>query len=262
MMVSDERYKGHLVFAELRQYEDFYEHISDSIFSFPTLGTKAIANIDSYAFSSMRGTLDSMRIILEIGRINDAYALLRKFYDSAIINVYTNLYLQDNFSIDNFIVEKISNWMNNKEKLPKYGVMSDYLKASNKLNPINTLLSADNRYQLIRNRCNDHMHYNSYSKLMLNDNDIYLKNRLQWLDIFAEDIKNIFILHLAYVFYLKDHYMTSGDYIDFLDCGMEPPEDSQYWVAPFVQEIIDKVLLKERPDIYSVLKSNSAMQLI
>ena len=43
--------------------------------------------------------------------MNDAYTLLRKYYDAAIINIYTNLYLEDNFSIENFVVDKIENWL-------------------------------------------------------------------------------------------------------------------------------------------------------
>src|SRR3546814_13983086 len=86
-----------------------------SVFSFATMGTKAIGNIYTYVYSSMQGTVVSMRTILLTGRINDAYALLRKYYDSTVINVYSNLYLKKNFSIENFIVEKINNWIQGKE---------------------------------------------------------------------------------------------------------------------------------------------------
>ena len=70
------------------------------------MGTKAILNIDTYIFSSIQGTVDSIKTILTNGRINDSYALLRKYYDSTIINIYSSLYLQDNHSLENFIVEK------------------------------------------------------------------------------------------------------------------------------------------------------------
>lgn len=261
MMVTDKQYKEHSIFTELRQYADFYKDLSQSIFSFCSMGTGAIANIDTYVYSSMQGTLESMQAVLEMGRINDAYALLRKFYDSAIINVYSNLYLEDHFSIENFIVEQIHNWIQSKEQLPDYRVMSSYIRNSDKLKPINDLLYADDRYKQLRNRCNDHTHYNFFKHLMLNDNEVYLKNRIQSLDILARDTKNIFILNLAYMFFLKYHYMASTDYRDYLECNMEPPQDSQYWVATFVQEIFDKVISLERPDIVAVIKANSAMQL-
>src|SRR5258705_747882 len=71
-----------------------------------TIGS--VLNIDTYVYSSIRGTLDSIKDILIKGRISDSYALLRKYHESVIINVYSNLYLEDNFSIENFVVEKLT----------------------------------------------------------------------------------------------------------------------------------------------------------
>lgn len=134
VQVTDKPFQDHCVFAELQQYMNFYERLAMSVFSFATRGTTAICNIDTYVYSSMQGTVESMRTILLGGRINDAYALLRKYHDSAIINIYSNLYLHDNFSIENFIVEKIYNWLQGKEKLPEYRVMSKYIKDSGRSN--------------------------------------------------------------------------------------------------------------------------------
>jgi hypothetical protein len=36
---------------------------------------------------------------------------------------------------------------------------------------------------------------------------------------------------------------------------------SQYWVAPFIQDIFDNVVTPRRPDIAAAIKANSAMQL-
>lgn len=133
LQVTDKAYTEHRIFTELERYAEFYERLAMSVFSFPTIGTKSICSIDTYVYSSMQGTVESIKAILLAGRINDAYALLRKYHDSAVINVYSNLYLQDNFSIDNFVVEKIHNWLQGKEKLPEHRVMSQYIKASDTL---------------------------------------------------------------------------------------------------------------------------------
>jgi hypothetical protein len=259
MMVTDKEYKEHRVFSELGRYINFYKNLAMSVFSFSTQGTRAICNIDSYVYSSIRGTLESIRQILKDGRINDAYALLRKYYDSAIMNIYSNLYFQDHFSIDNFIVEKINNWLQGKEPLPEYRVMSNYIRSSDKLTPITDLLYADDRYREARNRCNDHTHYNFFANMLLNDNEIYLENRIEALDSFSEDVRDVFILHLAYVFFLNGHYMMSSDYLDSLECGLTPEPDSQYWVAPFIQEVFDGILTKERPDIAATIRQHSCM---
>lgn len=260
-MTIDNTYKEHQVFKQLSEYADFYKNLSLSIFQFITLGTKAICNIDSYVYSSIQGTLESIKDILIKGRINDSYALLRKYYDSTIINVYSNLYLDDHFSIENFVVEKINNWLKGKVKLPEYRVMSQYIKDSKKLSNINKLLYKDNTYKNIRDRCNDHTHYNFYHYVLLNDNEICLENRLEFLNIFSKDLENIFILHLSYLFYLNDHYMMSIDYVNSLDCGLTPEEGSQYLVAPFIQTAFDTVIKKNRMDLAKEIKSKTSMKL-
>jgi len=195
-----------------------------SVFSFISMGTMAICNIDTYVYSSMQGTIESIRTILISGRINDGYALLRKYYDSAIINIYSNLYLHDNFSIENFVVKKINDWLQGKEKLPEYRVMSQYIRTSETLKPMNDVLNVDDRYKRLRDRCNDHTHYNFYRNVMLNDNEIHIDNRGWCLDRFAEDVQDVFVLHLGYIFFLNCHYMRSSDHLDALECGLLPEE--------------------------------------
>lgn len=255
-------YTEHSIFEQLKYYSEFYGSLSFSIMNWSSMGTKAILNLDTYTYSSIKGTINSIAEILSKGRINDAYALLRKYYDSTIINTYTNLYLMDNFSIDNFIVEKIDNWRQGTDTIPEYRVISKYIKESPKLASINNLLNRDDRYKKIRDRCNNNTHYNFYSNILLNDNQIYNPNRIKWLNIFSKDIEAIFIQHMAYIFYLNEHYMMSSDYVDCLDLDIQPEEESQYWVAPFVQEVFDKIIKMKRYDIAEEIKKNTTMQLM
>lgn len=261
MMVTDKEFQEHAVFDELEHYIAFYGSLSASVFRFLSLGTKAVFNIDSYLLSSICGTLTSIRTILRDGRINDAYALLRKYYDSAIINIYSNLYLQDHFSIQNFVVEQIDKWMEGMEKLPEYRIMSQYIRSSPRVSPITALVFATDRYKRLRDRCNDHTHYNFYRNVLLNDNEIFLPDRLRALDTFSSDVRDVLILHVAYLFFANGHYMMSSDYSDSLDCGMTPEPDSQYWVAPFVQDMFDQTVAKERPDIAAAIKQHTNMHL-
>lgn len=251
----------HPVFEALNFYSDFYGSLSFSIMGFVSSGTYAIMNIDTYTFSSMQGTIESIRDVLKKGRINDAYALLRKYYDSTIINIYSDLYLSDNFSIENFIVTQIDNWVKGVDKIPEYRIMSQYIKNSEKLQQINNLLGKDDRYKKIRDRCNDNTHYNFYRNLLLNDNEIHNPSRVKHLNTFSYDIENLFIQHLGYLFYLNDHYMASSDYMDSVDVGLQPVEGSQYWVASFVQDVFDKVIKPKREDIATEIKDKTMMQL-
>src|SRR5690554_8140014 len=84
-------YNEHIIFDQLKNYSEFYDSLSFSIMNWAAQGTGGIINLDTYAYSSIKGTIDSIIDILKKGRINDAYALLRKYFDSTMINVYANL---------------------------------------------------------------------------------------------------------------------------------------------------------------------------
>jgi len=251
----------HSVFGQLNDFISFYDTLSYTTMGFVSSGVIGVINLNTYVFSSIKGTLDSIKLVLSNGRINDAYALLRKYYDSTIINIYTNLYVEENSSLEKFIVDKIQNWIKGTDKLPSYREISQYIRNSNRLNPISELIEKNELYKNIRIRCNDHLHYNYYHNIVYNDNQIYLENRVKYLEIFSNDLKAVFIQHFAYLFYLMDYYMMSTEYVDYLDAGMTPPKDSQYWVASFIQDAFDKWIKPYRPDIAKVILSNTMMHL-
>jgi len=266
MQVNSKEYQEHAIFHELTIYAKFYDSLSFSTMHWVTQGVSSLLNMDTYIFSSIQGTLESIFDVLKRGRINDGYALLRKYYDSSIINIYSNLYLDDHFSIKNFVVEKIEKWRRGTESIPGFEKMSKYILASGKVSAITQLLYTnggfkDSSFEGIRQRCNDHTHYLYYNTLLLNDNKVYVQERMEILERFRNDLREILILHLGYLFYMNDHYMMSSDYLDCLEVGETPTEDMQYEVAPFVQRIFDTVLEPYRPDITKAIKDHSKMQL-
>ncbi|MBN1795807.1 MAG: hypothetical protein JW804_03970 [Sedimentisphaerales bacterium] len=260
MINSD--YKNHIIFSDLSEYIDFYQSLSHSIFVWFTMGTSPMCNIDSYLISSIQGTIESIQLVLSDGKINDSYALTRKYHDLVVINIYEIIYLKANFSIENFVVQKINNWIHNKkEKLPRYADMMAYIRKSTDLTRVNKLLDLDGRYNKIRDKCNDHTHYNLFYYMMLNDNQIYLKDRSKHLDELSGIIRDIFVQHFIWLFTLNGHFMAASDYVDSLDCGLIPEEDSQSWVAPFVQKAFDGIIKKYRIDLATELKNTTCMKL-
>lgn len=261
MMVSDERYLGHKVFYELDEYIDFYKNLSGSVMMFATMGTTSLISIDTYVYSSIQGTVDSIKTLLRIGRINDCYSLVRKYFDSVVINIYSNLYLNENRSADNYIVEKINNWLHGKEKLPPYRIMSEYIRSSESLKEINDIIYSDDLYKKIRERCNDHTHYNYFYNVLLNDNEVHLKERVRLLEALSKDMRSIFLYHVSYICMVCQHYLSSSDLMDYLECGLTPPEDSQYWVAPFFQDVFTSIIMENRPELGAVILKGTAMHL-
>lgn len=256
----DNAYLEHSIFNKLKDFSEFYNFLSFSTTGSITSGTLGLINLDSYVFSSIEGTINSISDILKNGRMGDAYALLRKYYDSTIINIYTNLYIEDNRSMETYIIKQIENWRKGTESIPEYRIISKYIKDSNRLKFINEKL--DNlRYKQIRNNCNDHTHYNFYENVLMNDNTLYNPKRIQVLDSFSKDIEDLFVQHFVYLFSLNPQYMSSSTYIDNLDCGLTPPENSQYWVAKFVQDIFDNYLKKNHLVLAELLIKDTCMDL-
>jgi mRNA-degrading endonuclease HigB of HigAB toxin-antitoxin module len=260
-----QEYKEHKIFLELDNYINFYDLLSYSTSSWFNRGTKKILNFDSDVIRSMKGTLESIKLILEYGKINDAFALTRKYYDITITNIYALLYLENNFSDKNLVVEKINNWLQNKDnyKLPSFGKMNQYITDSTQLKQLSITIDKSNYYSTMKQRLNDHTHYNYFTYMLYNDNEMFdmNNNRVKLLDQLEIDIQNIFIKHFILLFTIKDNYMMSSDYIDYLDMGEQPPENSQYWVATFIQKIFDDVIKKNRPDLVDVFKNSTAMEL-
>lgn len=260
-MVSSKEYQGHPVFQDLDSFIDFYRFLSHQTWPFLSLGTKAALSLDSYVFSSIQGTLESVRTVLRAGMINDAYVLVRMYYDAAIINAYTAHYLKSHFSMEQLIVESIDGWRSGELKLPRFKVMATYLRQADSLVTLSKVLGTDQRYEQLRDRCNGHVHFNYYANMLLNIKEIHLDERANVLNQLRRDLRDILTLHLAYVFSINPAYMAPTDYVDALELGLQPEPGSEYWVAPFVQEIFDKHISPIRSDVAVVVKANSDMEL-
>ncbi len=256
-----QNYISHKVFEQSSNYSNFYRDLAFNVIGFVPMGTSGIINLDTYVYSSIQGTIGSIRDVLLKGRISDSFTLLRKYYDSTIINIYSDIYLKDQLDLNNFIVKKIDNWVNNKESLPEYRIMSQYIQKSEKLKPLNELLLKNNLYKNIRNRCNDHTHYNFFSNVLINDSELYYKDRIKVLDLFSSDLESLFIQHISYIIFLNQHYIMSSDYTDSLDIGMKPEKDSHYWVAPFAKTVFDEIIKIKRPDIANLILLSTSMNL-
>lgn len=270
--INGERYKKHPIFEMLDDLISFYEDLSYNVTEAPISNINFGLDLDSHILSSLGGTLNSIKFLLLQGRINDAYTLLRKYDDGILTNLYIICYinqnyhpeklLNDNIGFQDLYVEKIMKWSREIEKFTQSNKMIEYIKEYDSLNDLNNLIDFEGVYKRIRQRCNDNVHFNSLYFVMLNDNSLYLSNyRLKELDQFMSFIQYFFIFHFVYLFSLKEEYMSSSDYIDALDCGLSPKEESLYWVAPYIQEIFDKYIKPNRMDLASYLMKHTCMKL-
>lgn len=256
-------YQNHAVFKTIDKGIEFYDHIDYAVMGFATIGTKSIINIDSMLYSSIKGTLESINMVLNKGHIGDAFCLLRKYYDSCILNLYTNVFLGEHKDTANIFVSEVVQWLDGKEKLPHntFKAMRSYLVKSEISKEIIDLVFSNQNYEETRQRCNDYTHYNYFDNVLANDNKLHFYDRVSSLNKFQNDLENILIFHTSCLFHINGHYMAASDYMDALEMGIQPESNSQYWVAPFIQNFFDVLICTKRPDVAIFIKKHTAMML-
>ena len=56
---------------------------------------------------------------------------------------------------------------------------------------------------------------------------------------------------------IEPQMIQSIDYIDYMDCDLIPPENSQYIVAPGIQEFIEEYINQINPELKVFLRNNN-----
>lgn len=265
-------YYNHKLFHLLDKVYDFYTTLSDraSDFSDGSLITGRFA-FNGNIYSSIGGTIESIKILSYCGRLNDVFALLRKLEDAILIDIYKNILLKnddENLVASDIPIKEIlddSNirtWTQATFLLMKNG---DLNKIKNKIkevdNQLGNLLNIDNIP--FRQVCNDNVHYNSWSNFILNVYELHKVDRqgIKALDIIYEIICKIFAIHFSYTYIQHPEYYSTIDYISCLEEGCEPIEGSQYWVMSIVQDVFDMYIKCEYQEVADYLVSKDLMKL-
>ncbi|MCH4895977.1 hypothetical protein E0494_04605 [Marinilabiliaceae bacterium JC040] len=258
-----DNYFNHKVFSVIKNCCESYNSLGYSSFGSVKSGTNILFGIDHKIFESLKGTLNSISLLLKERYINDGYALIRKYLEGVVLDIYKNEFLENNFKPeDSLYVKKINKWSKGEGSFPEYLEMLKYIQKSKKikkvLNYYDTTKEGD--YITIKQECNKNMHYNSLDYMLLNNPDLFTKHGEKHLDYICDSIIKIFELHWATLFIFHPEYMVSSDYMDNLDCGLEPIENSQYWISPFAEELFHK-LWDDNIEIANVIKENTYLVL-
>ena len=108
-------------------------------------------------------------------------------------------------------------------------------------------------------KLNNYVHTNGMAYLM--NNYIFQENKIQKDNELIETLRNIIDIFLSMLVIIDSIKVHSSDYIDALEMGMEPPENSQYWVASVILDYMNERFDK---DLLSYLQENEGhgMQLL
>ena len=274
-----EWYTSHKVFERLSAIKNFYTVIFNRSFGFiETPLTKNFINTKCVLYPSIEGTIDSINILLNNGHINDAFALIRKYSDAIVLDIYKSIIIKETYeqffndvSWEVIANNKVSDWINAKSPLMAEHPQEEMKKIASTFPNIVSIMKLNPKkddnclYNKIRNLCNDNMHYNSFHIFLWNDSN-YLKGNtkttIKLLNNVYACLTFLSSMHFAFLYEYHPEYFMSSDYVDYLDFGEQPPTGAERWVAPYLNEFFSKVVYTHNKELGDYLISLDLMDLI
>jgi hypothetical protein len=133
----------------------------------------------------------------------------------------------------------------------------EVLKKNENISQILSDYNLQEYWDVLRTTLNNYVHNNGTefsTQNFVSVNDKNLGTHLEDTNIRASYVSSFFLVLLLMV---ESSLISSTDYIDHLDGGLEPPENSQYFIANFIQDFIDTKVIKLHPALKQYLKENN-----
>lgn len=252
-----------------------------------------IYTLNTSLIESSTQTLKSIKLCCSIGSFSDANVLIRKLRDDLIQYVYIlsiintrKLFIEESVEAINIddtedfanssqnpqfnniltqdeqaVVAWFTNSVSDSPRLIRKKLeFENYMKVLKQNENIRQILEDYNLqeyWETLRKRLNNYVHSNGTSFSTLNSvspENKNLETHFKNINIRTSYISSFF---LVLILMTESSLISSTDYIDHLDCGLEPPENSQYSIASFIQTFIDKKVSKLHPELKQYLKDNN-----
>lgn len=251
-------------------FEGFSDMFSDRCVNKTLISDKGVITLDCTLIDSAANSLKCIMECCAHGAFSDANTLVRKLRDDLLLFAYLLEVIDSrnvfSDSLDNDDEVIIHAWFSNSmDKLPKKlrGKLKydTYMKRLKNNKHISTILSKYNLEHYwdthLRTILNDYVHNNGISNSYQNIvyiNNPNIKTCLQNINYRVSFVSSLFLVLLIMI---DSSQISSSDYVDYLDIGQVPPENSQYWVAGLIQEFIDKRVVKLHPELKQYLIDNN-----
>jgi len=254
-------YYNHEVFELIKHMQDYYDGIAYTCYGFIPNGTLGAVNYSSYVFSSIRTTLESIRMLLKEGHIADAFVLIRRLFDTVLVDIYLNVVREEKYDWEeNLVVKDVDDWIKRKIRIPRVKKILDLLKNSKTTKDLYPFFGWDSYLKKNRDLLDEHVHICKFKSIMLNCKELYVEGREMQLKNAAIVLKQIMMVHLAFTFYLNGHYMMADTYMSYKEMGDIPPEGSENWLAKYAQDAFDE-FIKPFPKLAAFIKENCCMEI-
>ena len=254
-------YKIHHVFEQIDHMMEFYDGISNTSFSFIPNGTLTIGNYEAKVYQSIRTTLESIKTLLKLRHITDAFVLIRKYFDTVLANIYLDVVREDKFDwMKSLVVNDLDEWLKKGHRIPRTERILKVLKYSNTTEDLYPWFGWDTYLKTNRSILDNHVHVNNYGTVLLNCPDLVIQDCEEQLENASIILNQIMMIHLAFTFYMNGPYMMSSDYMDCREMDMEPPQGSECWLAPYAQQAFD-MFLKPNKKLAMFIKEHCRMDI-
>lgn len=189
-------------------------------------------------------TLQSMIVCSEYGNIADVHMLLRKLRDDLLFYLYLMVICKnsDILSDDDLTKQEkhINAWIKNQLSRLRIQEVVNYITSARDCVELVEKYRLKDELKQIAVTLNNYTHGNGnlyYNRLFTRYKDDEIRN------LSANQIRMLNYILVTFVLLLvlvSPYSIMASDYFDALECSMMPEEDSQYWVAPFISEFIEK----------------------
>jgi hypothetical protein len=265
--------------------------LSGRIISF--ISPEKVHIVPSTTLDSAVQTLKSIKLCCSLGNFADANTLIRKLRDDLLLYVYILSIINrrktftdksmENFKIDTIetMIDGFSKlefnestdderavqaWLSNGVLELPYSIkkklsFENYMKVIRLNKNIDEILNdykLEKYWEFLRGKLNDYVHNNGFQFTQHN----LVKSHNSQLNIYFENANTrtsyVVTFFLVLITMVESALLCSGEIEDYLDMGLEPHENCENEIAPFIQAFIDTKVVAIHPELKEYLKNNNS----
>lgn len=164
----------------------------------------------------------------------------------------------DEKCVDAWFQNSVSQLTKQQKKKLNFENYMNHLKKNASINEIISKYDLKINWESIRTKLNDYVHNNGLTFTQQNLITVGSEDIKKYFDEITSRLDFISAFFMVLLMLVNSTLISSTDYIDHVDCGLTPPDDCQYYVAPFIQNFIYDYINKINPELKVFLKNNNS----
>lgn len=253
------------VIQSLKYFENFLNQFEDLTFGRDVIVCRRPLFSVNSVLSSLAFTVGSIISCCESGCLADANTLLRKYRDDLFFYLYLIVYDRNKYEESGSAIIKemekyIDSWSKNCLDNLQISVVLKTIAYFPEMRDTIKKYKLEIFFKSISKRLNNYVHSNGlnyYNRFIAvpGFSDVQKEMGLILTDMRYITVAFLFLLTLC-----SPIMIMSSDYVDSLELGFDPPENSQYWVAPFIEEFFKNNLNLIDRSCLDYLRENTSME--